>query len=201
MRNSRRSIVYALAFIGGLASLGSVVVGPPAVLLSFAFVGGLALWLTTTYRTPVDPGTIMGPYLVTVIAFIVHVSEEYVSHIERTLALISGVAITQADFLIVAAFAAPIIWLTGAVMVLRGWAFGYFLVSTFLFGMMFGEVSHVAFPFMEDGTFHYSAGMLTAVLPITSAWYTFILVRREIARTRRGALAGPLTPAAAGTSA
>lgn len=201
MGSSRRSVVYSLAFIGGLALVGSLVVGPPAVLLSFAFVGGLALWLTTTFRTPIEPRTIIGPYLVTVIVFIVHVSEEYVSHIERSLTTISGVAITQTDFLIVAAFAAPIIWLAGAVMVLKGWAFGYFFVSTFLFGMMFGEVSHVAFPIMEDGTFHYSAGMLTAVLPITSAWYTFILVRREIGRTKRGALAGPMTPAAAGTSA
>lgn len=201
MHGSRRSLIYAVAFIGGLASLGYLVVGPPAILLSFAFIGGLALWFMTTYRTPIDPQTIIGPYLLTVIVFIVHVAEEYVAHIEHSLTTISGVAISQADFLAVAAFAAPIVWLAGAVMMLRDWAFGYFFASTFLFGMMFGEVSHLAFPFLEDGAFHYSAGMLTAALPIASAWYTFILLRREIAGAKRDAHAGPTASAATGTAA
>jgi hypothetical protein len=195
---SRRSIVYAIVFIIALASLGYLAVGPPAVLMSAAFVGGLVLWLLTTYRAPVEPQAIIGPYLLTVILFIVHVAEEYVSHIERSLSAISGVAVSQSDFLAVAAFAAPIVWLAGAVMTLRGWPFGFFFASTFLFGMMFGELSHLAFPFLEDGTFHYSHGMLTAVLPIASAWYTFSLVRRERSKTTGGPTPAFASPAGSG---
>jgi hypothetical protein len=72
----------------------------------------------------------------------------------------------------------------GAAMVLKRWAFGYFLVSTFLFGMMLGEVSHFIFPFMEDSTFHYSAGMYTAILPIVSGWITFLKIQQEIKKTK-----------------
>jgi hypothetical protein len=56
---------------------------------------------------------------------------------------------TQTDFLIIAAFSAPIVWLLGAVMMLKRWSVGYFLVGTFLFGMMFAELSHFVSPFME----------------------------------------------------
>jgi hypothetical protein len=69
----------------------------------------------TTYRTPIDPQTIIVPYLVTVIVFIVHVSEEFGTHVERYLSQLSGLQVTQSDFLIIAAFSAPIVWLLGAV--------------------------------------------------------------------------------------
>ena len=72
---------------------------------SVAFVGGLVLWLLTTFRTPIDPQPIIMPYLVTVILFIVHVSEEFAAHVENYLARIS--------------VCAPVVWLLGAVMLLR----------------------------------------------------------------------------------
>jgi hypothetical protein len=191
MHSTRLSLVSAVTFIAALASLGYVLVGPPAALLSVAFVGGLALWLTTTYRTPVEPRTIIVPYMLTVILFIAHVYEEYLAHIELTFSKIFPVTVSQMDFLTVAAFAAPLVWLAGATMMLMRWPFGYFFASTFLFGMMFGEVSHFAFPFMEDGTFHYSAGMYTALLPAISAWYTFAVLRRGMAETRVTLQAAP----------
>jgi hypothetical protein len=143
---------------------GYLIVGFSGILFSVAFAGGFILWFLTTCKTPINPQQIILPYLVTIIFFIIHVYEEYVSHIEITLEKISGFRVSQNQFLIIAAFAAPIVWLSGAVMVLKRWSFGYFLVSTFLFGMMLGEVSHFVFPFMEDGTFHYSAGMYKIIL-------------------------------------
>jgi hypothetical protein len=53
----------------------------------------------TTYRTPIDPQTIIVPYLVTVIVFIVHVSEEFGTHVERYLSQLSRLQVTQSDFL------------------------------------------------------------------------------------------------------
>lgn len=187
MQSRNVALVVAVAFIGALASIGYLAVGLTALLLSAALVGGLVLWLATTWRTPVDPQKIIAPYLLTVIAFLVHVFEEYVAHIEQTFTRISGLTITQADFLTIAAFVAPIVWLVGAVMMIRRWPLGFFLASTFLFGMMFGEPTHLAFPFMEDGTFHYTAGMLTAILPVIGGWYTFMAMRREIRRARASA--------------
>jgi hypothetical protein len=173
-----------MAFIVGLALIGFATVGFAGALFSVAFVGGLALWLLTTYRTPVAPHTIIVPYLVTVILFVVHVSEEFAAHVERYLTQVSGLAVTQTDFLVIAAFCGPIVWLLGAVMLLKHWPFGYFFASTFLFGMMFAELSHFFSPLMEHGTFHYTPGMYTAILPVMSGWYTFRIILREIRRTR-----------------
>lgn len=185
MNERHRALAYALAFIVGLASIGYLIVGFPALLLSGAFIGGLVLWLTTTYQTPIPASKVIVPYLVTVLVFLIHVYEEYLSHIEASLSAMSGFTVSQMNFITIAAFAAPLIWISGAVMMLRGWQFGYFFASTFLFGMMFGEFSHFLFPFLEDGSFHYAAGMYTAVLPISAAWYTFVAMRREMANAKR----------------
>jgi len=67
------------------------------------------------------------------------------------------------------------------------WPFGYFFVSTFLFGMMFAELSHFFGPFMEGGTFHYTPGMYTAILPIIGGWYVFRIILREMSKERNNA--------------
>jgi len=185
--NRTMSLLGAVAFIVALALTGYGVVGFAGALFSVAFVGGLALWLLTTYRTPIDPQTIIVPYLVTVTLFIVHVAEEFAAHVEVDLARLSGLPVTQMDFLVIAAFCAPIVWLLGAIMLLKRWAFGYFVTSTFLFGMMFAELSHFVSPWMEYGSFGYTAGMYTAILPVVSGWFTFRIVRREM----RGTLVDP----------
>lgn len=183
MKSQTNSIFLVAAFIVMLALSGYFTVGFAGLLFSVAFIGGLVFWLLTTYRTPVEPFAIVAPYLVTVVCFIIHVYEEYVSHIERTLSHLSGTAVSQGDFLFIAAFSAPIVWLIGAIMVLKRWSFGYFLMSTFLFGMMFGELLHFISPLLEGGDYHYSAGMYTAILPIVSAWWTFIILKKEMKKS------------------
>lgn len=185
MKRKGLSILFASAFIFGLALTGFFTVGFAGLLFSAAFAGGFILWLLTTFRQPVEPDKIIVPYLITVIFFIVHVFEEYVFHIERVLTQLSGFEVTQQKFLIIAAFAAPVVWLSGAVMLIKRWDFGYFFVSTFLFGMMFAELSHFVSPFLEDGTFHYSPGMFTALLPVISGWLMFGIVLREMKTANR----------------
>src|SRR5579859_4108025 len=157
-------LVGVLIFIG-LLYLSFRLFGFPAGLFSATFAGGLVVWLSTTYSTSVDPHRFMSLYLLTVILFIVHVYEEFRSHIETVMSRLTGLHVTQQDFLTIAAFIAPVIWLTGALFVLKRWHFGEFLVSVFLFGMMFGELTHFVFPLMLDGRFHYMAGMYTCLLP------------------------------------
>jgi hypothetical protein len=114
MSNRTSWLFGAIAFIVGLALVGYLAVGFAGALFSVALVGGLGLWLLTTYRTPVDPETIIEPYLITVILFIVHGSEEFAGHVERHLSQLSGLPVTQNDFLIIAAFCGPIVWVLGA---------------------------------------------------------------------------------------
>ncbi|MGH8159757.1 MAG: hypothetical protein ACREPQ_16695 [Rhodanobacter sp.] len=177
-----RSLLYALLLIAAIAGFGYLAVGKVALLFSVTFIGGLILWPMTVYRVDIDPHSIITPYLATVMLFICHVYEEYTAHIEVALGSIMQLTFSQKDFLTVAAFVAPVTWLVGAWMILKGWRFGYFIVSTFLFGMMFGELSHFAFPFLQNGTFHYVAGMYTCIFPIAAAWYTFFILLREVKR-------------------
>ena len=186
MNRRRTSAVFAVLWTLGVAALGLLTVGVAGALFSATFVGGFLFWMATTYHRPVDAHSIIVPYLVLAIGFIVHVYEEYISHIEDTIAQLSGFTLTQGQFLAIAAFAAPVVWLLAGVMMLRGSQFGWFLGSTFLFGMMFGEPSHFVAPFLEDGTFHYVSGMYTAPIQVALAWYLFFLLRREMRRAEAG---------------
>ena len=107
------------------------------------------------------------------------------AHVERQLTQLSGIEVTQREFLNIAAFAAPIAWLLGATLSLKRWAFGYFLMSTFLFGTMFGELSHFFSSLLEDGTFHYTPGMYTAAPLVFSGWATFLILLREVKKQQR----------------
>jgi hypothetical protein len=158
------------------------------------FVGGFVLWLLTTYRTQVDPRKIIIPYLLTVILFIAHVYEEYRGFVLGYPDVLKGIFTLDLDTLLTfAAFLAPILWLTGAVMLLKRWSVGYFAASTFLFGMMFIEPTHYLAPFMQDGTFHYVGGMWTAVFPTSMGWYTFTRIRREIRASKATVAPGRVT--------
>src|SRR5215510_5027800 len=102
MSDSARSLVAALVFIAALGLGGYLAIGFAAVLFSVAFIGGLVLWLATTYRTPINPQPIIVPYLITVIMFILHVSEEFAAHVEHYLSRLSGLQVTQTNFLVIA---------------------------------------------------------------------------------------------------
>jgi hypothetical protein len=78
------------------------------------------------------------------VAFIAHVYEEYRTYMLGLPDVMQSAPfkVTLELMLTVAASLAPILWLLGAVMMLKRWQAGYFVASTFLFGMMFIEPTH-----------------------------------------------------------
>jgi hypothetical protein len=184
MNRKHVSLIAVVIFIG-LLYLTFRLMRFPAGLFCTAFVGGFVLWLSTTYRSRIDPATIVAPYLIIVILFIVHVYEEFSTHIEFVMTRLTGLNVSQKDFLTIAAFIAPVLWLAGLLMLLKRWHFGSFLMSVFFFGMMFGEPSHYVFPFILDGHFHYVSGMYTAELPSVAGWIGFFLIVREIRKAEK----------------
>ena len=170
-------IIFVIAFVGMAYNfLGRI----PAVVFSVASIGGFILWLFTTYKTPVNPHRVIIPYLVTVILFIMHVYEEYLTDFEVAITDIFGFHVNEFTLLTVAAFFAPAMWITGAILILKKTQFGYYFLSFFIVAMTMAELSHFIFPFMEDGTFHYVSGMYTAALPLIPAGYALYIVLREI---------------------
>jgi hypothetical protein len=189
MERKNVSLIGVLAFIV-LLYVTFRLLQFPAGLFTTTFVGGLIVWLFTTYRVPVDPQKLIVPHLLAVMLFIVHVYEEFATHIEVVMTRLTGVQVSQDVFLTIAAFIAPVIWIVGLVMVLKRWAFGYFLVSVFYFGMMFGELTHFIFPLILDGRFHYMSGMYTALLPSAAGWYAFLVAWRDGHATKQSRPAG-----------
>ena len=185
MTSKQWTLMAALGFVVFVAILGNSLMGLlPAIIFTVAWGGGVILWLATTYRTQVDPLKIIVPYLLTVIFFIIHVFEEYITDFEVAMTDISGFHVLERDFLTGAAFIGPIMWLTGAIFLLKRTHIGYYFLSAFYVAMLFAELSHFIFPFMEDGTFHYVSGMYTAALPLLPAGYGLYITLREIRNAR-----------------
>jgi len=185
MKNKTLSIVVVIAFIFLFIGMALVLLGKlPAVIFAVASIGGFVLWMFTTFRTPIDTHKVIVPYLMTVIFFIVHVYEEYLTNFEVAMTDITGFHVLESNFLSVAAFAAPVIWITGAILIIKRTQVGFYFLSFFYFAMMFAELSHFIFPFLEDGTFHYVSGMYTAAIPLIPAAYGFYITMSEIRQTR-----------------
>lgn len=184
MRNKTSHIIvffFIVAFVGMAYHLMGKV---PAIVFAVASIGGFVLWRFTTYQTPIDPHKVIIPYLVTIILFIIHVYEEYLTDFEVAVTDIFGLHVPEEYFLSIAAFFAPAMWIAGAILLLRRTALGYYFLSFFIVAMTMAELAHYIFPFLEDGTFHYVSGMYTAALPLIPATYTLLIVLREIKMTK-----------------
>ena len=183
--NKKISVLIVLVFIGGLIGIVLVLLGRiPAVVFSVASIGGFILWMATTYRTPIDTQKVIVPYLLTIILFILHVYEEYITDFEVAMTDITGFHMLERNFLTVAAFVAPLLWLVGAILLIKKTHVGYYFLSFFFVAMTLAELSHYVFPFLEDGTFHYVSGMYTAALPLIPAAYGLYIVMSEMKRER-----------------
>ena len=174
-------VFIVLVAIAALNLIGKL----PALIFSIATIGGFFLWLATTYKTPIDPYKVIIPYLLSIIFFMIHVYEEYLTDFEVALTDITGLHVLERNFLTVAAFVGPIIWLTGAILLLKRTQLGYYFLSFFFVAMTIAELSHFVFPFLEDGTFHYVSGMYTAALPLIPAGYGLYIVLKEIRNIRQ----------------
>lgn len=179
------AIILVVLFILLFISMARVFLGKlPAIIFTIASVGGFLLWMFTTFKTPIDPLKVIVPYLFTILLFIVHVYEEYVTDFEVVMTDITGFHMLEKNFLTVAAFVAPILWIGGAILILKKTQIGYYFLSFFYVAMMIAELSHYVFPFLEDGTFHYVSGMYSAALPLIPAVYGFRITLMEIKKER-----------------
>ena len=185
--NNKITNILVFSFIAAFVGLAYHFMGKvPGIVFFVASVGGFVLWRCTTYKTPIDPLKVIIPYLLTIILFILHVYEEYLTEFEVAVTDIFGFHLQEQVFLTIAAFMGPAMWIAGAILLLKKTQFGYYFLSFFIVAMTMAELSHYLFPFMEDGTFHYVSGMYTAALPLIPAAYTLFIVLREIKKEGLG---------------
>jgi hypothetical protein len=180
-------LILPVVLIVVMVSVAYVILGViPAIVFAVAFGGGLALYAATAWRTEFDTLKVIVPYLLTVMLFMVHTYEEYLTDFETVVSVMAGRTVPESDLLSIIAWTAPLLWIAGAVMLLKRWAFGYYFLCAFFVAMTIAELSHYIFPFVVDGTFHYESGMYTAVLPLITAYYGLYVMMQEIRKARAG---------------
>ncbi len=182
-----KNLVLPILLVIALVTLAYVMFGiVPAIVFTVAFGGGLVLYVATAWRTRFDTSKVIVPYLLTVMLFMIHTYEEYLTDFEKLASVMAGRTIPEADMLFVIAWLAPFMWVGGAIMLIKQWAFGYYFLCAFFVGMTIAELAHYVFPFVIDGTFHYESGMYTAALPLITAYYGLYVMMKEIRRERGG---------------
>ncbi|GLQ54003.1 hypothetical protein [Devosia nitrariae] len=180
-----RTLILPILLICTIVAIGYVMLGPiPAAVFAVAFGGGLILYMATAWRTPFDSRKVIVPYLLTVMLFLVHTYEEYLTDFEVLVSTLAGRTVPEADLLFVIAWLAPFIWVGGAIALIKQWAVGYYFLCAFFIAMTIAELAHFVFPFVIDGTFHYESGMYTAALPLVPAYYGLYVMMKEIGRIR-----------------
>jgi hypothetical protein len=185
-----KHLVLPIALIVAMVTIAYVVFGPvPAIVFTIAFGGGLILYIFTAWRTRFDPLKVIVPYLLTVMLFIVHTYEEYLTGFDHLASALAGREVQQSDMLFVIAWLAPFMWIGGAVMLIKQWAFGYYFLCAFFVAMTIAELAHFIFPFVINGSFHYESGMYTALLPLIPAFYGLYVMMREIRAEKERAAA------------
>jgi hypothetical protein len=158
------------------------IIGP--IVLGGASAGGFLLYLKTGYKYRFDTSKVIIAYLLAVIFFIIHVYEEYIFGFEHIASELSGEVVAQQSFMTVAAFFGPVIWLVGAILIIKQWALGYYFLAFFFVAMTIAELTHFIFPFILYGEWRYTAGVATAALPLIPAWYGLMITLKETRRLR-----------------
>lgn len=177
---ARSSFAAAVGLAIVLTGVGYWLMGPiPAVIFSVFLIGGLVPWRVTTYGRPADPDKIVIPYLLTVVLFVVHVVEEYMTEFWVAISNLSGHHVSEESFLLVAAFLGPMLWLTGLILLYVRTELGNYFTWAFLVAMTVSELAHFVFPIAAYGEFRYFSGLYTAILPlIPAAWCVWRLVQQ-----------------------
>jgi len=144
------SVIAALAFIVVAMVAGYRGIGiPPVVIVGGSGMAGFILWVRTYLRKPVAPEVILVPFLLTVAALEVHMSEEYLTGFGPAMSRLFDISWTERSFLIVFAFIGPTLYsLTALGLYYRVPIAGF--VAWFIFiGPGVAEFTHFIFPLLK----------------------------------------------------
>lgn len=199
------AIAFALtAMIAGYRQIGV----PPVVIVGGSSLIGLALWIKTYLRKPLDPRIILPPFLLTVAALEVHMAEEYLTGFGPAMSRLFDISWTEQSFLMIFAFIGPALYSLTALGLFYRVPLAGFLACFIFIGPGVAEFTHFIFPILEpairpelrdsisqavsNGRFvadmhnyyvktsgvYYFPGMYTAVLPMIPGIWAIVRVLR-----------------------
>jgi hypothetical protein len=187
------AVGFALtAMIAGYRGIGI----PPVVIVGGSSVIGMAMWIKTYLRKPLDPSVILPPFLLTVAGLEVHMAEEYLTGFGPAMSRLFDISWTEQSFLMIFAFIGPALYALTALGLYYRVPLAGFLAWFIFIGPGVAEFTHFIFPLLEpalyselrepisqtvsNGNFvanmpnywvratgtYYFSGMYTAILPM-----------------------------------
>ncbi|OWA35281.1 hypothetical protein B9G55_11510 [Saccharibacillus sp. O16] len=186
---NKRYIAGVTIFIAVYATLFTSQAGlRPMLIVCGSMVGGLVLWIKTTFRTQIDTSRLLPVYLLTLALFFLHITEEFMTDFPGGINTVFGSNWTMPDFALLIALLGPIIWIGGAVGLYYRNPIGYYLAWFVFFGMLIGEPTHyLIFPVVQSTNglgYTYFSGMWTALFPMIPAVYGLCLTLRAVKHQR-----------------
>lgn len=211
-----------IAMIAGYRNIGV----PPVVIVGGSSVVGMIFWIKTYLRRPLDPRIILPPFLLTVAALEVHMSEEYLTGFGPAISRLFDASWSEPSFLMIFAFIGPALYaLTALGLYFRVPIAGF--IACFIFiGPGVAELTHFIFPLIQpavladlpapisqtlsNGRFvanmrnywvhttghYYFPGLYTAVLPMIPGIWAIVRLLKASSAARWSA-ARPATALAA----
>jgi len=172
MKKQATTVIGALLFSLAIPAIGYLSFGAvPASIFLIGYLGGFIFWLLVPDRATF--ASVKIPYLITLLLFIVHRIEEYVSDFQVTLSGITGVPVPEVASLpiILLLIGSVLAWILGPLLMRRRYAFGYYLMWTFFVSMGISELAHFIFPLFTSETYGYFPGMASVFLLAPSSWF------------------------------
>ncbi|MGN6392464.1 MAG: hypothetical protein ACTHM9_09495 [Gemmatimonadales bacterium] len=213
-RTRALSIAAAVVFVVVTATAGYRGIGiPPVVIVGGSGVAGLVMWSRTYLRRPLHPDVILAPFLLTVAALEVHMTEEYLTKFGPAMSRLFDISWTERSFLMVFAFIGPALYALTALGLYYRVPLAGFLAWFIFIGPGVAEFTHFIFPLLRPaiqpdlpGTLsqvvsngryvadmrnywvkttgvYYFPGMYTAVLPMIPGIWA---IRRVVRAARAG---------------
>jgi hypothetical protein len=153
----------------------------PVGVIIGSMMGGLIGWRKTTAHHPANPYKVVPLYLLMLCLFNIHVGEEFITHFNQSIALITGHAWADKPFTLLIALIGPIFWIFGAFSLWLKQALGNFILWFMIVGMILGEPTHLlVFPvvvmYQKGASYHYFSGMYTALFPMIPAILALVVI-------------------------
>jgi hypothetical protein len=201
-----------VAMLGAYRNIGL----PPVVIVGGSSLIGMAFWMKTYLRKPLDPHIILPPFLLTVAALEVHMAEEYLTGFGPAISRLFDASWTERSFLMIFSFIGPAIYALTALGLFYRKPLAGFMASFILIGPGVAEFTHFIFPLLHpailadvrepisqvvsNGNFvanmrnywlhttgtYYFPGMYTAVLPMIPGIWGIVRLLKA-SRTANGA--------------
>lgn len=172
MRKQASTVISALAFSLAVPTVGYLSFGiVPASIFLVGYLGGFILWMLIPDRASF--ASVKIPYVITLLLFILHRIDEYVSEFQLTLSGITGVPVPEVASIpiIILLIGSVLAWVLAPMLMKRGYAFGYYLMWTFFASMGISELAHFIFPLFTGNGYAYFPGMASVLLLAPAAWF------------------------------